>query len=140
MDYDITREGADIWFVARLKRPDNVIVSQDDLATSGAFTVTAYQEHADVVSTQSSVFTETKTKAEVVSDSIITTATSSSALTNDGYWNGLDDEGYNFLYRATNANFGLLGGRRYRVEFTVATTAYGDVRWSQGVYVEPRFS
>jgi hypothetical protein len=43
MDIQEVTEGNDVWFVARLLRPDNVILSRDAIAGSGGSNTDAFQ-------------------------------------------------------------------------------------------------
>jgi hypothetical protein len=148
-------EGNDVWLVARVLRPDNVVVSQTDLASSDALTVRVY----DITKTSLSTGLNgrqvlNKSYASGAAGDYVLLATSSSALLTDGYWNGIDDTGYNFRYRleVTNDNGGTEGedwvsleaGHRYHVEFSISTpngaSGFGDIRWSQQLYVRSLLS
>jgi hypothetical protein len=148
MDITEVTEGNDIWLVARVLRPDNVILARDAIDTTGspnpnALQVRVYDISKDSLGTGADgrqVWSE-----DIASDALtsnLLTATDSSALTNDGYWNGLDDEGYNFIYRAKasgttpgTTHFAYEAGHRYQIEFAFETTSYGVIRWAQQFYV-----
>lgn len=136
------KEGNDVWFVARLLRPDNVILARDAISGSGgsntdAFQVRVYDITKDSLGTG---INGRQVHGENVADnaltSILLTATDSAALTNDGYWNGIDDEGYNFIYQLAWSNDKYEAGHRYQVEFTLETTSYGNIRWCEVIYFE----
>ena len=99
-------EGNDIWFVARVLRPDNVVLARDAIDTTGSPNANAFQVRVFDIS-KDSLGTGTNGR-EVHSEdidsssltSILLIATATAALTNDGYWDGLDDTGYNFRYQA----------------------------------------
>lgn len=144
-------EGNDIWFVSRLLRPDNVIVSQADInAGADAFQVRVYDMTKPSLGTGQNgreVLFKSYNKSAITT--ILLTATDSSALTNDGYWNGIDDEGYNFIFPLRNSggtagtdSFPFEAGHRYQVEFMLDATSagYGKIRWAEQFYVESLLS
>ena len=143
---DTVTEGNDIWFVARVLRPDNVVLARDAISGSGgsnadAFQVRVYDISKDSLGTGvNGRQVHTENIADDALTSILLTATSSSALTNDGYWNGLDDEGYNFLYRLEFDSGKYEAGHRYMAEFAFETTSYGTIRWAQDIYMRSLLS
>ena len=102
---------------------DRVRISKDSLATG----VNGRQVHTENI-------------ADNALTSILLIATSSDALTNDGYWNGLDDTGYNFLYRLEFDSGKYEAGHRYMAEFAFETTGYGTIRWAQDLYIRSLLS
>lgn len=147
-------EGNDVWLVARVLRPDNVPVSQADLASgSDAVEVHVYDiTTASLGTGANGRQVLNKTIAQGAAGSIVAIATGSTPLLNDGYWNGYDDSGYNFIYQleVTDASGGqegtdyveLQAGRRYQVEFTIRTgsNSYGDIKWGQQLYIRSLLS
>lgn len=139
-------EGNDIWFVARVLRPDNVALARDAISGSGgsntdAFQVRVYDITKDSLGTGTNgrqVHTENFADNALTSTLLI--ATESAALTNDGYWNGLDDTGYNFRYQLVFDSGKYEAGHRYMAEFIFETTSYGRIRWAQAFYVRSMLS
>jgi hypothetical protein len=144
---DTVIEGNDIWFVARVTRPDNVVLSRAEIAGGGAGTnadalqVRVYDISKDSLATGvNGRQVHTENLADNALTSILLIATSSDALTNDGYWNGLDDTGYNFRYRLEFDSGKYEAGHRYMAEFAFETTGYGTIRWAQDFYVRSLLS
>ncbi len=151
MQYTEILEGSDAWFVARLLRPDQLNLSQADIlaATADAIRIRVYDITAETTDPDSAggglAYTQDVSSVDsgggVFPDhAIILLPTTGNSLQTDGYWNGTDDDGYNFLYRLDNAllvlNEGpLKGGHRYRVEFHIKTTSFGTISWVAGLYV-----
>ena len=139
-------EGNDIWFVARVRRPDNVILSRDDISGSGgsnsdALQIRIYDISKDSLGTGTNgrqVFQSNQADNNL--SDVLLTATSGSALTTDGFWNGLDSEGYNFIYRVRASGAAYTAGRRFQAEFAFETTAYGTIRWTEMFYVKSALS
>jgi hypothetical protein len=123
-------EGNDIWFVARVRRPDNVILSRDDISGSGGSNSDALQIRIYDISKDS---LGTGTNGRQVFQS-------NQADNNDGFWNGLDSEGYNFIYRVRASGAAYTAGRRFQAEFAFETTAYGTIRWTEMFYVKSALS
>jgi hypothetical protein len=146
MDIQEVTEGNDVWFVARLLRPDNVILSRDAIAGSGgsntdAFQVRVYDVTKDSLGTGANGRqVHTEDVADNALTSILLTATTSASLTNDGYWNGVDDVGYNFIYQLAFDSSKYEAGHRYAAEFAFETTSYGTIRWAQAFYVRSLLS
>ena len=135
-------EGSDAWFVARLVLPEGTIVAQDAIPTdASALVVSVYDSSKRLAGGVSAgqIKTITIDKATIVSDSIVLPTTASDGLTNDGWWNGTDDEGYNFKYRM-EYDTDFLGGRRLVVEFALKTTNYGNICWAQPIYISPKLT
>jgi hypothetical protein len=145
-------EGNDVWLVARVVKADNIQLSQADLP-SGAdvLTVRVYDATRESLATGANgreVLSNSFSQAQAAS--YILPADSLTNLTNDGYWNGTDDQGYNFLFqlKVTNLDGGSEGvdwveleaGHRYRVEFSVKTTSDGYIRWPFLLYVRSMLS
>ena len=141
MQYTEILEGTDAWLAARLLRPDQLNLCQADISTSGsdAIKIRVYDISAETTDPDSAggglAYTQDVSSSAGADHNIILLAATSSALVNDGYWNGTDDDGYNFLYRLEYANAALKGGHRYRAEFHIKTTSYGTVIWVAGLYV-----
>jgi hypothetical protein len=143
---DTVIEGNDIWFPARVTRPDNIVLSRFDITGSGgsntdAFQVRVYDISRDSLGAGSNgrqVYSQDLADDALTSNLLI--ATSSDALTNDGYWNGLDDEGYNFIYRLRFDGAIYEAGHRYAIEFAFETNNYGAIRWSQDFYIRSMLS
>ena len=147
-------EGNDVWLVARVLRPDNVPVSQADLASgSDAVEVHVYDITTSSLGTGANGRQVlNKTIAQGSAGSIVVIATGSDPLVTDGYWNGYDDTGYNFIYQieVSDSSGGLEGvdhvalqaGRRYQVEFTIRTgaNAFGNIKWAQQLYIRSLLS
>lgn len=139
-------EGNDIWFVARVLRPDNVVLARDAISGSGGSNTDAFQVRVYDI-TKDSLGTGTNGRqvhsadaADNALTSILLTATDSAALTSDGYWNGLDDTGYNFRYQLAFDSSKYEAGHRYMAEFAFETTSYGTIRWAQSFYVRSMLS
>lgn len=144
---DTVIEGNDIWFVARVTRPDNVVLSRAEITGGGAGTnadalqIRVYDISKDSLGTGTNGRqVHTENLADNALTSILLIATSSDALTNDGYWNGLDDTGYNFRYRLEFDSGKYEAGHRYMAEFAFETTGYGTIRWAQDFYVRSLLS
>ena len=148
MDITEVTEGNDIWLVARVLRPDNAAVARDAIDTTGSPNPNAIQVRIYDVTKDSlgvgangrQVWSEDITSSNLTGYLLIGTATD--ALTNDGYWNGIDSVGYNFIYRAKasgatpgTTHFAYEAGHRYQAEFALETTSYGVIRWAQQFYV-----
>jgi hypothetical protein len=133
---DVT-EGNDIWFVGRVLRPDNVILSRDDIASSAtALQVRVYDLSRDSLSTGANGReVHSADFADGALTTLLLTATSSSPLTNDGYWDGVDDVGYNFKLQLAWDQAKYEAGHRYQIEFAFLTDSYGSIRWAQQFFV-----
>lgn len=139
-------EGNDIWFVARVLRPDNVVLARDAIDTTGSPNTNAFQVRVFDIS-KDSLGTGTNGREVHNEDidsssltSILLIATATAALTNDGYWDGLDDTGYNFRYQLAYDSSKYEAGHRYMAEFAFETTSYGIIRWAQSFYVRSMLS
>ena len=139
-------EGNDIWFVARVLKPDNVVLGRDSIDGSGGSNTDAFQVRVYDI-TKDSLATgvngrqvHTENIADNALTNILLIATSGGVLTNDGYWNGLDDTGYNFRYRLEFDSGKYEAGHRYMAEFAFETTGYGTIRWAQDFYVRSLLS
>ena len=139
-------EGNDVWFVARVLRPDNVILSRDVIDTTGspnpdALQIRIYDISRDSLGTGANG--RQVHSANLASDALdnnLLTATPSASLTNDGYWDGLDDTGYNFIYQLAFDATKYEAGHRYMAEFAFETSDYGTIRWAQAFYVSSMLS
>lgn len=140
MQYTEILEGADAWFVARLLLPDQAKLSQADILENSttAISVQVFDISSETTDENSSgggrQYSENVSSVGTDDHDIILLATSGDPLITDGYWNGTDDEGYNFRYRLQNSLALLEGGRRYRVEFRIKTTSFGYIYWTAGLY------
>ena len=142
MQYTEILEGADSWFVARLLLPDQTNLSQAAIlaSTLDAIRVRVYDissETTDPDSVGGGLHYSQdvdSTSPGTALNAIILLPTSGNSLQTDGYWNGTDDEGYNFRYRLQNSLALLEGGRRYKVEFHIKTTDFGTISWTAGLY------
>lgn len=139
-------EGNDIWFVARVLKPDNVVLGRDSIDGSGgsntdAFQVRVYDISKDSLGTGANGRqVHSEDRADNALSTILLIATSGGVLQNDGYWNGLDDTGYNFRYQLAYDSTKYEAGHRYMVEFAFETTQYGTIRWAQDFYVRSMLS
>jgi hypothetical protein len=141
MQYTEILEGTDAWFAARLLRPDQLSLCQGDILASSAtaIRIKVYDISSETTDPNSSGgglhYSQDVSSVGTDDHIIILLATTSSALVNDGYWNGTDDDGYNFIYRLQNSLAALEGGHRYKVEFHIRTTNFGFIVWVAGLYV-----
>ena len=141
MQYTEILEGSDAWFVARLVLPDQTNLSRAE-ATGGNYAVKIRvfdisSETTDPASTGGGLHysVDVAESNTATYNATILLATSGAPLITDGYWNGTDDEGYNFRYRLQNSLALLEGGHRYKAEFHIPTDDFGTISWTAGVYV-----
>ena len=129
-------EGNDVWIVQRIVLPDGEPLKASDIATDTNIHVHVF----DLSLGQNS------SRGEIVFEDLDLSASDGDILFNtlqtDGYWNGLDEEGYNFRYQlqygsSHDAPAGphMIGGRRYLVEFDVNTDDYGRIRFASVIQV-----
>lgn len=125
-------EGNDVWIVQRIVLPDGTNLVQSEISGSNVHVHVFDLSLGQNSSRGEPVFEEDVDKTTVVFDTLQT----------DGYWNGLDEEGYNFRYQlqygathdaATGPH--MIGGRRYLVEFDANTTSYGRIRFASVIQV-----
>ena len=135
MQYTEILEGADAWFVARLLLPNQASLHQShiEVDTADAIRIRVYDISSETTDPDSVGgglhYSQDVTSVDGGDHSIIL-----AALATDGYWNGTDDEGYNFIYRLQHSLALLEGGRRYKVEFYIKTTNFGTISWTAGLY------
>lgn len=125
-------EGNDVWFANRVTLPDQQQLTTGDVVGSGdMITVDLIRE--STVSGQRNA----KRLLTVTSQSALPTYIKDSLQFD--FWDGHDDIGYNFIYRlpytGTSPDYTLEGGNDYYIEFAVATTSYGTIRWSAKLHV-----
>ena len=136
MQYTEILEGSDAWFVARLVLPNQVSLFQGDVLAdnTSAIRIRVYDISSETTDPDAAGgglhYSQDVSSADPYADHAIILA----ALATDGYWNGTDDEGYNFIYRLQNSAALLEGGHRYKVEFHIKTTSFGTISWTTGLY------
>jgi hypothetical protein len=129
-------EGNDVWIVQRVVLPDGEPLQTADIAGGSNIHVHVFDLSLGQNSSRGEIVFEALNLS--TADGVILFDT----LQTDGYWNGLDEEGYNFRYQLQygpthDAADGphMIGGRRYLVEFDVNTTSYGRIRFASVIQV-----
>lgn len=123
-------EGNDVWFVWRVELPNGANLKPGDLAAT-KITVNLIHE--------SSMSNSKKVIQVHAGDGTNAAAEVYDPLKTDGYWGGLDGEGYNVLVRIASASAGnwiLEGGNTYAVEVILKTTLYGSIHVAASLYVD----
>ncbi len=129
-------EGNDVWIVQRVVMADGTYL--DTAGVDNDIIVKVY----DLTLRQNPSGMEPIWKKTDLSPGDGTTGPLFNTLQTDGYWDGLDEDGYNWRYQlqydsAGSAGPNMIGGRRYLVEFeadvggsSTPDTDYGTVRWA----------
>lgn len=132
-------EGNDIYLTARVRLADSTLVDSADFASAAGGDTVIEVRVFDM--TKESLGTGSNGR-QVLSDDITKTDIGTylfDTLQTDGYWNGVDDTGYNFRYRAKASGsapvFAYEAGHRYQIEFALLTDSQGKIRWAQQFYV-----
>lgn len=107
------REGEDVFFVERITRPDGTLHVPGDFPGGTPVALEIWDRTAEAAPAYIPV--------PVALGGIVFTP----ALT-DGYWEGRDSTGYNFIFRLPTGAFPLSGGRIYDVEFSLTGTFGGS--------------
>ena len=116
-----TFEGVDPVIVQQINTADGTQLLQADV-TGSTVSFTVY--YLDGGAPTTSVATGTVTVSSSVFDTLQT----------DGYWDGLDDTGYNFRHTMPAANLAN-GAGRYRIDYLAVTTSFNTIVWRAEVDV-----
>lgn len=121
-------EGADATVVARVPTADGTSLVQGDNGESTGTEVdyTIYDLDGDTPGTP--ITTGTLDKTAVVFDTLQT----------DGWWDSTDEDGYNFRHTISASD--LPGdAHRAKVEYSITTTSFGEVKWEAIIDIISRF-
>ena len=138
MSYEVHAEvveGNDVWFAHRLELPNGAQLLNSHVSSdAAALVVNLYRETS--VGGRKRAITTLSVDGNAVPPAAIVADYLSDTYSHD-YWGGLDDTGHNFVYQLpyTGADYTLEGGNYYSVEFKIATTNYGVIRWANKLHV-----
>ena len=123
-------EGNDVWFVWRVELPDGDTLALTDL-TSTQITVNLIHE-SSMTNSKKVVLVHSGNGAS--GNGIVY-----NTLQTDGYWGGLDGDGYNVRVRIAAASTGawiLEGGNTYAIEVILKTSSFGNIHVAASLYVD----
>ena len=129
-------EGNDVWFVWRVELPNGNNLVIGDLEEIGS-PITTEKIYVNLI--HESSLANSKKVIQVYGGNGTEAQAKVDTLKTDGYWGGLDTEGYNVLVRIESASTGkwiLEGGNTYAIEVILNTTSYGKIHLAASLYVD----
>lgn len=129
-------EGNDAWFVWRVELPNGNNLVIGDLEQIGN-PITTEKIYVNLIH-ESSLANSKKVIQVYGGNGTEAQATVYTTLQTDGYWGGLDTEGYNVLVRINSSGIGYIleGGNTYAIEVILNTTSYGKIHLAASLYVD----
>jgi len=128
-------EGNDVWFVWRVELPNGNNLVIGDLAEIGS-PITTEKIYVNLI--HESSLANSKKVIQVYGGNGTEAEAKVDTLKTDGYWGGLDAEGYNVLVRINSIGTGYIleGGNTYAIEVVLNTADYGKIHLAASLYVD----
>ena len=128
-------EGSNVTTVARVTLPNGAAMVAGDVDADPSILLYVY-DITDGSTTKTASYNSNGSGH--TADANLAHDTAVKALTNDGYWT-VDSTGYNFIHAVSGTLFPE-GGRRYRLEYRIATSNFGTVFVVTEVETKPLYS